>query len=194
MWPFSHRSATTPGWGVAIRETAAVVYACARLPRRWKRKLVTEQIKDVLMDIEQQVQQRPAFLMPPQRVVTLAQACLSLGLVEARRRCLFRCLVFYYLLIRARCRATLHFGCRLEDRITGHCWLSSPDVRLAPRDTKPRGTQEIVVSSSENLSRGVLWPTFCSPASAIEPVVSVLREKKSPALRPADRPGRKKRS
>jgi len=65
MWLFSQMSATAPGWGVAIRETAAVVYACARLPRRWKRKLVTEQIKDVLMDIEQQVHQRPAFLMPP---------------------------------------------------------------------------------------------------------------------------------
>jgi hypothetical protein len=47
-----------------------------------------------------------------------------------RTRCLLNGLLLLYLLARTRRTVTLHFGCRLagDDRLSGHCWLSSPDI------------------------------------------------------------------
>jgi len=169
----------------AVRDTVHIAGACAVLPYRWKRMLKAGSLEGSLKRIERQASLKPPIRIPAKWIIRMGEIFLLPGAVDPRHKCLFNSLMIYYLLARARKQVTLHFGCRLDDNIHGHCWLSSSDIELPRRYTKPRGVQEVVSRICKDQNRGALWQTSYSQISATETASSVLREKKSSAPFPA---------
>lgn len=165
-----------------VRDMVCVIRACYLFPRRWKRMFEAGTLENTLEFIENEARQSPLIEMSAPWIMRIAEMCLLTVGLGSRCKCLFRSLMLYYLLGRSRKRVALHFGCRLDGEIIGHCWLDSPDVKLPRLYTKPGGTQEIVARISNDPSRGALWQTSYSQISATEAAVSVLREKKLLAL------------
>lgn len=165
----------------AVRDTVRIVVACTILPRRWRRMLAAGSLEGSLKKIERDAHLQPPILIPANWIVKIGGMFLLPEALYSKRKCLFRSLMIYYLFACARKQVTLHFGCRLDDKIYGHCWLSSTDVDLPKWYTKTRSVQEVVSRVCHDSNRGALWQTSYSQISATETAPSVLREKKSSA-------------
>lgn len=166
---------------LAVRDTVQIATACATLPYRLGKMLKAGSLEGSLKWIESDAQLKPTIQLSTQWIVKIGEIFLLPRIIASKHTCLFNSLVIYYLLARARKQVTLHFGCRIDDDIHGHCWLSSSDVVLPKRYTKPRGVQEIVSRIYNNQNREILWQTSYSQIFATETASSVLREKKSSA-------------
>jgi hypothetical protein len=104
--------------------------------------------------------------IPPRWVVDLATIPSRANPYWHGRRCLIRCLVAYYLLIRAREPAVLHFGCRLDQAgMRGHCWLTSSRDEELPELRLTAATQEILARAYVG-DEAFEWQTSYSQTSA----------------------------
>jgi len=111
----------------AIAETLADVWL---LPARWRRRLARAPLPALLDEIEAAVKRAPDLPLTPRTIAMLVHRRAVLTIRWRRTRCLLSGLLLLYLLGRTRRTVTLHFGCRIKDdaRLSGHCWLSSPDI------------------------------------------------------------------
>lgn len=162
-----------------IKEIFYIISVCFVLPFKLKWVLEKKTLENCLVQIENKASRKSITKVPPEWIIKIVRRCLVPAIIDSNCKCLFRSIILYYLLLCSKKRMALHFGCRIDDKIKGHCWLSSLDVKLPDKFTSPKGTQEVVSRVRYDLNQGALWQTSYSQTPVTETVFSVLREKKS---------------
>jgi hypothetical protein len=131
------------------------------LPARWRRRLAAVPLPALLDDIEALAKRAPDLSLAPGTIAMMTHRRAVLTIRWRRTRCLLNGLLLLYALARTRRTVTLHFGCKMtqDDRLSGHCWLSSPDLPDADKylpaqnmpemfcrtlNPKPEATQTVV--------------------------------------------------
>lgn len=147
----------------------------------WWRASRASRLNEFIKQIEQTSLRRPRIAAPPAWVFRWVVASAGFRPRWRRQRCLIRCLLVYYLLIRARQEAVLHFGCRVDQAgFFAHCWLTSACNRFPPGLQHPGATQEIAARAYQGSKKGFIWQTSYSQTSVTERASSASPGKKSP--------------
>jgi hypothetical protein len=128
-----------------IHDIASVLADLWCCPARWRRRLEQIDVPELLDEIEKEAVSRGVICIPPPTIAGLVHRRVILTIRWRKTRCLLSGMLLLYLIARTRRTVTLHLECSFsgDNKLSGHCWISSPDIPEAGQFLPSKGMAEM---------------------------------------------------